>query len=883
MLAVLAASPGEPVSLTELVGRIWDGDPPDTALNVLYSQAARMRALLREHPAKIRRARGGYVLDVDPGEVDLHRARRIAAVAAESDPADSLARLREATALVPGEALSGVNGSWAEGFRETLHRERTGWLAARFAGELDGGHHELVLDELAVAVQTAPFAESLTASLMLALHRCGRPAEALVVFEDLRRRLRDELGADPSAELRDLHRRILDHDPALTLPAAAAPSLLPAAISSFAGRERELSELDGLLQQADAPSLVAIVGPAGVGKTTLAATWAHRVRDRFPGGQLYLNLRGFDQDDRALSGDEALQALLELLQVPPSRMPSTVDGRAGLYRSLLSGSGILVVLDNARDYDHVRPLLPGTPLGTVVVTSRDQLAGLAMAESVLPMRLDALADDEARQLLANRLGQQRVQAEPAAVSQIIAACGGLPLALAIVAARAASCPQFPMAAFAGELSDFRSRLDALSGPDRTTDLRAVLSWSYQALRPAAARLFRLLGLHAGPQIGIDAAASLAGLPPTAVRRLMAELTGAHVLTEYAPGRYTFHDLVRAYAGELTESTDTPAERASATAALLDHYLHTGYRAALLLSPGRRSLDLSRSRPYQGSVSELRTAADANNWFERERETLIAIIDRATADGHHERCWQIAWTVVDYLERRGRWREALACNQTALDAAHRDGDLTAQATFFNNLGLNHTRLGQYSQAHACRQEALRLATASGDHTALRHTHMGLALLYNQQGRHAESLHHNEIALAVTLAAGDDTEQVGCLNGIAAQHAALGDYDRCIAYSHKALAIPVQPGNRFRASAWDTLGYAQHRLARHPQAVTSYKQAIASFREMGIRHLEARSLARLANSLDALAQHEAAQDARQQALAIFDELDHPDAIELRKKLP
>lgn len=903
VLAVLLTELGTPVSFGRLIDRVWGNAPPQRARQTLHTYLSRLRSVLAGTDGQPLVRRGqSYAIEVDPAAVDLHRFRILSAQArgeADDDRAASL--WAEALGLWQGAPFADLDSDWLAARATALEAERLAAALEHNDIQLRRGEHARLLPALMAAADAYPLDERLAGQLMLGLYRCERQADALAHYLQLRTRLTDELGHDPGQALQELHQRILRQDPSLAVtgpgearghpdnpPTGAmgdAKSQMPADMPGFTGREDALRQLDTALRSAgDPPSTVVIAtigGGGGIGKTTLAVHWAHRARDRFPDGQLYLNLRGFDPGGRAMPVDEALRALLELLQVPPSRMPSTLEGQAGMYRGLLSGSRMLVVLDNARDADHVRPLLPGSPGSTVVVTSRDQMAGLVAAEGARPIRLDALEDGQARQLLANRLGLERIQAEPEAVSQIIAACGGLPLALAIVAARAATRPGFPMAAFAAELADVRGRLDALAGADRATDLRAVFSWSYQALRQPAARLFRLLSLHYGQQIGIDAAASLAGTPQAQVRWLLTELAGAHLLTERAPGRYAFHDLVRAYAAELAESTDEASERDSALARLFDHYLHTGHRAATLITAKRPPKEPPHQRPGV-VVSKLSAPVDANTWFGREWETLLATVQQAAAGGHHVHCWQIAWTIADYLERRGRWLDGLACNHTALDAARRLGDPAMQAVSLLNLALHHTHLRQYPQAHTHLREALHLRTAAGDQDGLSKVHMGLALVYDRQGCHADALRHSELALPAAQAVGNQARQVACLNGIAWQHAQLGNYDQCIAYGRQALAVPIEPGNRFRASTWDTLGYAYHRLAQYQQAVASYQRAVASLRELEIRFEEARSLARLADSHDALGEDAAARDARRQALGIFDDLGHPDATELRKKL-
>ncbi len=882
MLAALAASPGEPVSSADLIDWIWDGDPPTTAVSVLYSQIARTRTWLRGHSAEIQRSTGGYVLDTDPDEIDLHRARNLAARAGIAR--DPVHLWREATALAQGEALAGVKGRWAEDFRDAIHRERTGWRAARFQAELAAGHHAAVVDELAAAAQAEPLAEPIAAAFMLALYRCGRPAEALVVFDDLRRRLRDELGADPATELRELHRRILDHDPVLTAAQPSAPFQLPATIGTFVGRDRELSILDGIPPDEHGTGLVTIVGPAGVGKTTLAVRWAHRARERFSDGQLYLNLRGFDPGGQVMSPGTALLTLLELLGVPPAKLPSTVEAQAGLFRGRLAQTKMLLLLDNARDAEQIRLLLPGSPGNLVLVTSRDQLTGLVTAEGARPLRLDLLDDAEARQLLAHRLGQRRVQAEPAPVDQIIAVCGGLPLALAIVAARAITDPGVPLAAFATELADVRGRLNAFAGPDPATDVRAVFSWSYHALRPSAARLFRLLGLHSGPHIGVDAAASLAGLATAQVTSLLADLAGAHLLAEHAPGRYAFHDLVAAYAAELTESSDAQAERESGLRRLLDYYVHTAHAANRLLFPSRNPIRLALSDPDpNASFTHLTDYQQAMDWCTAEHQVLLAVLPLAFNAGHYQQAWQLAWSLDTFLSRGSYWQQQVEAWQWALNAADRLNNLTAQAYAHRALASTLTNLRQYDDALHHLRRGLELSVQTGNQTDQANMHRIFGFVHWRQGNPREALAHALEALALFQSAGERERVVGMLNNIGACYAQLDDHTRDIEYCEQALTMLRQIGDQEQeAHTWDSLAYSHHHLGHHDQAVDCYEHAIALFRQFGDAYNEARSLSQLGDTHAAAQDDESAVKTWRAALEILDDINHPDANDLRAKL-
>lgn len=413
--------------------------------------------------------------------------------------------------------------------------------------------------------------------------------------------------------------------------------------------------------------VAAVTGTAGIGKTALAVHWAHQVSHRFPDGQLYVDLRGYHPSATAMETADAVRGFLDALAVPPSRIPATPDARAALYRSIVAGKRVLVVLDNARDSEHVRPLLPGSHTCLVVTTSRDQLTSLIATHATRPLVLDLLQPEDAQELLGRRLDARRIAAEIRATDEIIASCTGLPLALAIAAARAASNPRLPLGSLAAHLRQGRSGLDALTVGDPYGDARAVFSWSYHGLGSAAARLFRLLGQHYGPDIGLSAAASLAALPVQRTRTLLTELCRAHLLVEHRSGRYTFHDLLRAYAAELAQVHDGSSEISSALHRALDHDLHTAHAAAAWLNPDREPIRVAEPQP--GVVVDDPTDREqAMAWFTAEYAVLLAAVDRAVRIGLDRHAWQLAWSLADFPDRRVQH----ATGHTVLEAARRLG-------------------------------------------------------------------------------------------------------------------------------------------------------------------------------------------------------------------
>jgi tetratricopeptide (TPR) repeat protein/transcriptional regulator with XRE-family HTH domain len=667
----------------------------------------------------------------------------------------------------------------------------------------------------------------------------------------------------------------------------AVPRQLPALTPQFVGRQAELAALSDLLdraggQPAAAASVVAIVGMAGVGKTALALHWAHRVVAEFPDGQLYANLHGFGPAGTPAEPAEVIRVFLDAFGMPAERIPASAAAQAGLYRSLLAGRRILVVLDNARDADQVRPLLPGTPGCLALVTSRNRLAGLAVGEGACQLALDVLAETEARQLLAGRLTATTLAAEPAAVSELITLCARLPLALAIAAALAAAPPAGTLASLTAELRDVAGALDGLDAGDAASSIRAVFSRSYLSLGDPARRMFRLLGLPPGPDITALAAASLAGLPPPAARRAIRELTAAHMLTEHAPGRYALHDLLAAYAAEQAQVSEEPEASRAALHRVLEHYLRTAHTAAHLLAPTRARLTLDPPQP--GVTPEpLADYQQALAWFEAEHEVLLTAIRRAAQAGFDTVAWQLPWTMTSFLDRRGHWHQLVAVQRTAVAAALRQGDTAGQALTYYQLGSGCARLGDYEQAHEHLTSCLELYRQLADRTGQTYAYLALAWMAEHQGSYTDSLGHAERALELVRTVDNPGWQAVVLNSVGWQHALLGHYQQTRTFCRQALALHHQLGNRQGAAhSWDSLGYAEHRLGRYHRAVTCYNHALDLFQQLGDRYYEAATLHHLGDTRHAAGQPEAAREDWRQALDILDALNHPDATEIRAKL-
>lgn len=630
VLAALLLNANRVVSERKLSDLVWGNDPPSSVRGQIQVHVSELRKLLGR--ATIVRQAPGYLIVVGPGELDLHAFDEAVARARDEleagRPESAAERLRAILDTWRGPALGGVTEPLRALEGPGLNERRLSALEDFFDARLAAGRHVHTVGELRQAVGRHPFRERLQVQLMLALHRCGRTPEALQVYADTRARLASEVGIEPGRSLRDTHLRLLrdttegtaagtaERAPDDGVPARVpdgrtalseqppVPRQLPPDVPLFVGRNEQLESLDGLLAAGATTAVAAVGGGPGVGKTSLVVHWAHRVRDHFPDGQLYVPLRRCGPDGPELDPAEAAAGVLEAFGVPEARIPAGRAARFGLYRSVLAGRRVLIVLDDAQDAAQVRPLLPGVPGCLVVVTGRTRLVGLVAAEGARPVTLDPLSAREAREFLAGRLGAARVAAEPEAADRLGALCARLPLALAIVAARAATCPQFPLGALVEEVRDVDGVLDALDGGDPEIDLRAAFARSYRSLTPRAARLYRLLGLHPGPEVTPSLAAGLLGEAERRVRPLLAELGRAHLVTEEAPGRYHRHDLLRAHALELTLAQDTEEDRRAACHRLLDRPPHSAQRAAwpfhalgpAPVEPGRPGLPAPRRPP-----------------------------------------------------------------------------------------------------------------------------------------------------------------------------------------------------------------------------------------------------------------------------------------------
>jgi tetratricopeptide (TPR) repeat protein/transcriptional regulator with XRE-family HTH domain len=616
---------------------------------------------------------------------------------------------------------------------------------------------------------------------------------------------------------------------------APVPAQLPPDVSAFTGRREHLARLDGILadtaEQPTAVLISTVSGTAGAGKTALAVRWAHRVRQRFPDGQLYLNLRGYDPE-LPMPPADALARLLTTLGVPAQDIPFEVDDRAACYRTQVADRRMLILLDNASSVEQVRPLLPGGGSCAVLVTSRDSLAGLVAVHGAHRVELDLLSPAEAADLLRRLIGP-RVDAEPGAAMLLAQRCARLPLALRVAAELAASRPTARLADLADELADQKRRLDLLDGGgDPRASVAAVFSWSLRQLAPPVARVFALLGLHPGPDLDAYAAASLAGTGLDDARRALDLLTRAHLIHPTRPGRYGMHDLLRGYAAGrgAEEPTADPAQHR-----LFDYYLATVAAAVDVLYPaeaGRRP----QLPPAATPTPPLAGPYEARSWLDAERAALTSVVTHTANHGWPTHAIGLATALFRYLGSHPT--DALIIHGQALDAARRAADPAGEAQALNGLGFAHLRLGRHGLATEHFALALGAFRRAGDETGEARACNNLGLVELRSGRLERAAVRFEAALLLFRRVGDPVGAGRTRNNLGIVDATLGRYEPAAEQHRRALALFRQAGDRIgEAHALTDLGLVEQRLGHGERAARRHRRALALFRITGDRDGEA----------------------------------------------
>jgi DNA-binding SARP family transcriptional activator/tetratricopeptide (TPR) repeat protein len=905
VLAVLLVEVNRTVSVDQLVDRVWGDRSPAGASGSLYSYVSRLRrALVSSDEVRIERKPGGYRLTADPAIVDVHRFHHLVERASASAVEQAVVLLDQALVLWRGEAFANLDTPWLNGMRDHLERERLAAQLERTDLRLRAGEHAVLVAELVRATTAHPLNERVAGQLMLALYRSGRPADALSHYDQIRRRLADEVGVNPGSALRQLHSRMLAADPGLsvancTAPAQPAPvrsepaeptpaplspppvpHQLPTSTGLFVGRTAGLAWLDASsVPRNDGNAGVTVVtGTAGVGKTALVLRWARHAQNRFPDGQLWIDLRGYDVE-RPVPPEQALIGLLHALGVPDTGIPQDLENRACLYRSLLYGRKVLVVLDNAHSPGQVRPLLPSSAHCVALVTSRDDLAGLVARDGATRLRLERLGEKDANSLLHALLGPVADEDLPV-VEALARLCARLPLALRIAAERVVGKRLSDAVA---ELTA-ESPLDALTaGDDPHTALRAVFSWSYDVLPVEAAELFRRVGLHPGQDVADPAVAALAGSSPAQVHRLLGVLAAANLVERRPAGRVRMHGLLRAYAGEQAEQGDTEDVRQVALSRLLDHYLHNAASAMDVMRPYERHV---RPRVPSSGAAGVTDAADAAKWLETERANLAATVRLAAERGFPRQAISLSGVLSRYLHDGAHHAEARAVHGCTLRAARATHDRAAEAAALNDLGLVHWASGDYVAAEQDISAALELVRAIGDWRgqarALHGTglvalasaryadaevhlrealdtfkEMGdevgsaavlddLGLLDQRKGRYAHAFDSHGRALSLRRGVGDRAGEARTLAHLGTVHGLWGGYERGLAHCGQALALAAEIDDRVStARALAARGRIHERLGEYVQAFVDQRRALAIVRTIGDRAGEVRALADLAD--------------------------------------
>jgi DNA-binding SARP family transcriptional activator len=894
LLAALLLNANRLVPMDDLSAALWSEEPPVSARVTLRNYVKELRKTLAvPASSRIRTLQGGYLIHVAADELDVARFSAMLSHASAAAGGGAWERaaalLGSALELWRGDPLADVPSEWLA-FREVprLAEMRLQAIEARFEAELQLGHHAEAIADLRQVAAMHPLRERLSALLMLALYRDGQQAAALAAYQHARDLLVDELGAEPGPELRKLQHQILAADPGLAGPVNSWPPAqemvghvlpreLPAPVGHFTGRAAELSKLSELAGGSPAVAICAVGGTAGVGKTALAVQWAHQVAGQFPDGQLYVNLRGYDPHE-PLSAADALAGFLRTLGVPGAEIPDEAQDRARLYRSKLAGRRVLVLLDNARDADQVRPLLPGNPGCAAMVTSRDSLAGLVATDGARRLDLDVLPQADAIALLRTLIGARAAE-NPAATAELAGLCARLPLALRIAAELVAARRASPLADLVAELA--ASRLDLLDAGEDRADVRAVFSWSVRQLPDHVATAFRLIGLHPGDDLDVPAAAALTETSVGQARWMLDRLQRASLLHAVGPRHYGAHDLLRAYAREQADAHDAGGRSQEALTRLFDYYLSAAAAAVNVLFPAearRRLRPPATSCPPAGPTRgqhvasavapELLGKAEARAWLDRERANLAAVIVHCAGHGWTRHAADLTATLHRYLINGSHLAEAHTIYRHQLHAACRSGDLAAEANALYGLGSIRMKKGHFRDASMQYQDALERFRKCGDRAGVTRVLLNLGMTEFQLHNHSGAANWYRLAIDAHQVAGDSLGIASALCGLSNAETELGSYEQASEHLQVALQISREAEDQAReARALEGIGELSLRRGHLTQAADSFRQALTLYRNIENPAGVANGLFSLGEVTVRQGEYSAAISYLQQALAVF----------------
>ncbi|PXX56321.1 DNA-binding SARP family transcriptional activator [Nocardia tenerifensis] len=861
LLALLALQPNTAVSRDEIIDVLWGEQPPRSHVNLVHTYVARLRRLFastgrQNGLPRLINARGGYLLEVDGDHLDLVRFTELAAHGRESyragDPEAACDSYARGLSCWRGAILSDLDQDLRQ------HPAAVAVSRERLAAVLDyadiaialGRHDEAVVRLREVAAEE-PLHEGLQARLMIALAGTGQQAAALRLFDELRDRLGDEMGIEPSAELQSAQLRVLRQQIPVAeagddqAPMAPGRNFLPYDIEDFTGRS---AEVDRLLQLASAQedsgrpaaSIIAVDGMPGVGKTTLVVHVAHRIAQRYPDAQLFLDLQGHTEGHPPRTPRDALDSLLRQLGIAGELVPEGVDDCAALWRGTLADRRALIVLDNAADPGQLRPILPGAKTCLTLITSRERLSSL---EGVERISLDVLPPDDANALFTRIVGAERTVAHGSAVGEALSLCGFLPLAIRIAAARLRDRSAWTPVTLAARLRDKNRRLIELSVGDRSA--YAAFALSYQQLTPRQQRIFRLLGEHPGFDINAYTAAALCDITPDEAELVLEQLVDMHLLrqtglAETGSVRYCFHDLLRYYARALSSGERAESDRRAALTRLLDYYLHTADLAAQLLEPFRHTAPVTGIQP-SAHIPVLSGQPAAMAWLDTERANLAAVIATANEYGWAAHCWQLTQRLWRFYFVRGHLHDWITTHLIALRSAEQLGEIAAQAELHKNLGLAYFRSGAFADAWEHHRYALDLDRETGDLQGEAKTRNQLGFIRSRAGHYEEALDDHQQSAALYRRIGDRCGEARSMIGLGEAYFFAGRYAESMARFQEALTLSREVRDRWGENfALIGLGFTAKHMAQGADAGKYLEEALALARSAGDRWCESVAL-------------------------------------------
>ncbi|MEJ3750857.1 BTAD domain-containing putative transcriptional regulator [Actinomycetes bacterium KLBMP 9797] len=883
MLATLAMSAGEDVSIERLASGVWGDELPSDVRRTVQVYVTRLRRVIGAQA--IRTTPGGYRLEVDPDRVDAARFVRMLDIArSAADPAAERAQLARALTLWRGTPFDGVRSSWLDSaVAPRLVERRVDAWERRIELDLAAGGGEELVAELRELTARHPLRERLWGHLMTALYRAGRQADALQAYQRLYRILTEDIGVEPGQAIRELHHKILSADPTLEVtadhpvsdldpPRGPQPvSLLPRTVADFTGRTAEGDRLVAALTAVrPATTVCGIDGMAGVGKSTLAVHIAHQVSGSYPDALLFVDMHGHLAGRTPRTAADTLDHLLRVMGVPADRVPEELDERVARWRTLTMGKRILLLLDDVVDAEQVRPAIPGGAGCSVVITSRRRLTDLDLTHV---LSLDPMPASEATMLFRQASG---VPAGDPGVAHVVDLCAGLPLAIWIAATRLRHRPAWNAVELAGRLRDEHRRLPELTVGDR--GVAAAFTLSYRCLTTPQQRVFRALGVHPGQQVDARSVAASCALPVTATQPLLEDLVDAHLLAQPATGRYRLHDLLRVFASE--QAARHPAERDATLRRVLDYYVAAADAADRRAYPHRPRLDMPTA---PDSVPTFGSAGEALRWFDAELNAIAAATNLAYERGLDEYAWRIPVAAWGLFCLRSQWTEWIDSHQTAIAAAERVGDKVALGQVLGGLGVAMQETGAYDAAAACYRRAIELRRDTGDVRGEANNLGNIAVVYAEMGQYEEAIDCAKLAAYLSRSSGDLARLAPVLNNLGEMRRRVGQFDDAVADLEEARAIARQvSSSRSEAIALGYLAAVHNDMKDFERAAALGQHALELLGQTNDRLRIADVLVALGHAARGLGDTYGARQHWQRSFEILTDLGHARASEVKELL-